>query len=248
MAKKGSKKPKHGQGLMDTGIPKQPTKKEMIDSIMTKLSKGLDVPEKVISLPTTNFTEVNIFNKPLQDLADFQSALAKQISTVTDQMNAATKQMEAAMAVAAKQIEAGMTAAVKPAEIATIVSDGTNGYSKGTLGYWVIPDKPLPAGWMVVGTPAAPDVAQDFNFNEVNYGYVSGRDTMKIINDAIPGFKDMYVKYPGERWHGRMELELAIIRLNDNEGWSREQIADWLETLDYDLTIRMPEKREEVTA
>lgn len=38
-------------------------------------------------------------------------------------------------------------------------------------------------------------------------------------------------------------LELAIIQLNDQYGWTREQIADWLETLDLDLTFQTPRER-----
>lgn len=48
----------------------------------------------------------------------------------------------------------------------------------------------------------------------------------------LPGVKE-FVKCPvrGER----KMLEDVIILLNDKHKWSREQIADWLETLDIDL-------------
>lgn len=38
-------------------------------------------------------------------------------------------------------------------------------------------------------------------------------------------------------------LSSAIIDLNDKAGWSLNQIADWLETLDLDLTFKTPEGR-----
>lgn len=36
----------------------------------------------------------------------------------------------------------------------------------------------------------------------------------------------------------RMPLQTVIISLNDQYKWSREQIADWLETLDVDIQIK----------
>jgi hypothetical protein len=33
-------------------------------------------------------------------------------------------------------------------------------------------------------------------------------------------------------------LEMVIIDLNDNHDWTREQVADWLETLDIDIRFR----------
>lgn len=39
-----------------------------------------------------------------------------------------------------------------------------------------------------------------------------------------------------------------IIHLNDNHKWTREQIADWLETLDVDLRFPTPKETEEEAA
>lgn len=39
----------------------------------------------------------------------------------------------------------------------------------------------------------------------------------------------------------KMKLRDIIISLNDNHKWTREQIADWLETLDIDITFRKDE-------
>lgn len=35
----------------------------------------------------------------------------------------------------------------------------------------------------------------------------------------------------------QVALYIVVIHLNDNHGWSREKVADWLETLPIDLTI-----------
>jgi hypothetical protein len=71
---------------------------------------------------------------------------------------------------------------------------------------------------------------------------ISSRDTLDVLRSAIPGFQNMMVKYPidGEE----ISLYSAIMCLNDTAGWSREAIADWLETLDLDLSIKTPKKME----
>ena len=40
-------------------------------------------------------------------------------------------------------------------------------------------------------------------------------------------------------------LQDVIIELNDNHGWSRNQVADWLETLDIDITFKPKENDEQ---
>lgn len=73
---------------------------------------------------------------------------------------------------------------------------------------------------------------------------VNGDDTRRVLRQSIPGFDKMTVKNPVT---GDVQsLYGAIIYLNDNAGWSREQVADWLETLDLDLTIRTPEEVKEI--
>jgi len=54
--------------------------------------------------------------------------------------------------------------------------------------------------------------------------------------NLLPGLT-AEVKHPAT---GRLcRLEDAIISLNDQHGWSREQVADWLETLDVDITFKV---------
>lgn len=55
--------------------------------------------------------------------------------------------------------------------------------------------------------------------------------------DYLPGIKEK-VTHP--ETGGRDTLERVIISLNDQHGWSRERVADWLETLDVDITFRSP--------
>lgn len=67
-------------------------------------------------------------------------------------------------------------------------------------------------------------------------------DTLGVLEKAIPGFRHMMVKYPG-LYLAQADTDVvclpdAIMWLNDKDGWSREKIADWLDELDYDLTIR----------
>lgn len=59
--------------------------------------------------------------------------------------------------------------------------------------------------------------------------------------DLLPGIKEI-VKHPVTGVGGT--IESIIISLNDAHRWTRDQIADWLETLGVDLTFKeQPEKR-----
>jgi hypothetical protein len=51
----------------------------------------------------------------------------------------------------------------------------------------------------------------------------------------LPGL-DTLVKHPVVS--GKFSIKTLIMDLNDNHGWTREQIADWLETLDVDLRFK----------
>lgn len=62
--------------------------------------------------------------------------------------------------------------------------------------------------------------------------------------DRLPGLKEI-VKHPANPDYesagldqGYGTLEYVIISLNDKHNWTRDQIADWLETLDIDLTFK----------
>lgn len=80
-------------------------------------------------------------------------------------------------------------------------------------------------------------------------GIVDGNDTLRILEQAIPGFRRMRAKHPvAGHSLGPEPVKDIIISLNDGYGWSREQIADWLETLDHDFTIQpLPDTPDDIT-
>lgn len=70
-----------------------------------------------------------------------------------------------------------------------------------------------------------------------------GEAVTHALFDAIPGFAQMKQMCPECTAYGTDgSLRSTIIHLNDHHKWTRERIADWLETLDHDLTFKMPEE------
>lgn len=72
-------------------------------------------------------------------------------------------------------------------------------------------------------------------------------DIVAIFHDHIPGFATMRQACPvndGESCRGYTGpfLQYTIIHLNDHHRWTREAIAEWLETLDHDLTFKTLEE------
>jgi hypothetical protein len=57
------------------------------------------------------------------------------------------------------------------------------------------------------------------------------------IAKAVPAVNTL-VTCPVCNLKSRVTISELIIHLNDLHGWSREKIADWLETLDVDLTVQ----------
>lgn len=70
----------------------------------------------------------------------------------------------------------------------------------------------------------------------------TGEEIISVLNDSIPGFEGMHVVCPVDDCCGNDLLFDVIITLNDKHQWTREAIADWLDTLDLDLTIKVPEE------
>lgn len=62
---------------------------------------------------------------------------------------------------------------------------------------------------------------------------VSGSTVTRGLLDVLPNLEGT-VAYPCE-CRGPGALRDAIVHLNDSHRWTREQVADWLETLDLDL-------------
>ena len=69
-------------------------------------------------------------------------------------------------------------------------------------------------------------------FNEFEEEDKESREMRMLILDVFPNAKKV-VKHPNQGYDAT--LVTIIISLNDVEGWTREDIADWLETLDLDL-------------
>lgn len=68
-----------------------------------------------------------------------------------------------------------------------------------------------------------------------------------FANKVVQAVEDMpgageYVKHPvlGET----LRLHTVIMNLNDAHGWTREEIADWLDTLDIDLSFKVDSTEE----
>lgn len=64
----------------------------------------------------------------------------------------------------------------------------------------------------------------------------AGRRDSRV--DDLPGIHEM-VNHPITKH--RQSIEKIVISLNDYHKWTREEIADWLDTLDVDLTFKVKE-------
>lgn len=110
--------------------------------------------------------------------------------------------------------------------------------------------KPQGAGSKVSYKKA--DVAPVPSTLDFHHIYYSQEGTRPKELNTFPGLKER-VHYPGAHpliaaSTGQptftMTLERAIIRLNDRDKWTREQIADWLESLDVDITFKTKENED----
>lgn len=61
----------------------------------------------------------------------------------------------------------------------------------------------------------------------------------RLLSKALPALNVKVLSPCEHTWPG--SLESIIIHLNDTHQWAREQIADWLDTLDLDLTFPVPD-------
>jgi hypothetical protein len=66
-------------------------------------------------------------------------------------------------------------------------------------------------------------------------GLNSTSDDLMTYVEQLPGLTEM-VKHPVNG--NKTTLQAVIIDLNDQCNWTREQVADWLETLDLDLRFK----------
>jgi hypothetical protein len=60
---------------------------------------------------------------------------------------------------------------------------------------------------------------------------------LRVTGFACPASVDglSFVQTQAHRSIGQFYLSSVIIHLNDDHAWTREQVADWIETLDVDL-------------
>lgn len=74
-------------------------------------------------------------------------------------------------------------------------------------------------------------------------------DLEEVLTEAIPIINDLSVRvdcptgcfFRNSHTPFRDTVLWLVIHLNDRHRWSREDIADWLETLDMDLSFPVPE-------
>lgn len=59
------------------------------------------------------------------------------------------------------------------------------------------------------------------------------------LREICPGLPRLCATCP-DCAQGPYRGELVVIHLNDYHHWTREKIADWLDTLDVDLTLAGP--------
>jgi len=78
-------------------------------------------------------------------------------------------------------------------------------------------------------------------FGAYSGAYVGGHEEDDRVKE-LPALREM-VKHPITQKTDR--LKSVIISLNDGAKWTREQIADWLETLDVDITFKTKESNEQ---
>lgn len=88
----------------------------------------------------------------------------------------------------------------------------------------------MPMGWVPSGSAVAP---------------VTGAMILDPILRAIPALRTTQACCPADNCPlgatVKQRLDKVIIHLNDNHAWPREDIADWLDTLDVDLSFQQPE-------
>jgi hypothetical protein len=100
-----------------------------------------------------------------------------------------------------------------------------------------------PVGWFTSAWPKAK-------------GGFSGAEALDLLRDAIPGLKDAqspcpvcvvelttpHVPNTADWRNNNIALIDIIIHLNDYHKWTREAVADWIETKDWDLQFVTPEE------
>lgn len=83
-------------------------------------------------------------------------------------------------------------------------------------------------------------VMQNVQKQYADGGYVhASKSWLNELCEAIPALRTTLVKHP--LFMAQALIPNIIMDLNDRCGWTREQIADWLDTLDVDLSFTVKE-------
>lgn len=94
------------------------------------------------------------------------------------------------------------------------------------VGYLSMDDNALPSSWQTMAWKGGPAQQQ----------VVSGHKVMRDLETHIPGIR-AYVPCPACPIQHVAQIITMVQHLNDNCGYTREQVADWLEALDVDLSF-----------
>ena len=120
-------------------------------------------------------------------------------------------------------------------------------------GSFFVASKSDPLPWSSQASSPWDDI-KDFYGKVMTQGTWSGggvHPSLAALEKAIPGFKEMCQACPvdgcasanASTWKSpETRLHRTIIHLNDHHKWTREAIADWLDTLDHDLQFKTPEE------
>lgn len=66
-----------------------------------------------------------------------------------------------------------------------------------------------------------------------------GDEAVRALGDLVPSLVRRSAVCPAcEDTKSTMSILWSIIHLNDRHEWTREAIADWLDTIDVDLTVK----------
>lgn len=67
-------------------------------------------------------------------------------------------------------------------------------------------------------------------------------EKLSRVQQAVPALGNHKTRCPHDGCEYQTSIFNLVILLNDTHEWSRQEIADWLETLDADLTFPTPDE------
>ncbi len=111
------------------------------------------------------------------------------------------------------------------------------------------PAPPTPPNYLYDGGMIGSPVQGYGGWNPYQFavgGYVgsgsSGHSTVDALLRLCPGLRDASAICPDCGTAGTVPISTLIPHINDSHKWTRERIADWLDTLPFDLSIKPPMK------